>query len=75
MGSNLFNLLLVLGVSALLNPLGQVGVGFALQAVLLLGVTGAIWMATLRKPELNGRHGAVLLGAFTVTLALLVLAG
>ena len=74
-GSNLFNLLLVLGVSALLNPLDQVGMGFALQALLLLGVTGAIWMATLRKAELNRRHGAVLLGAFAVTLGLLVLAG
>ncbi|MEZ4316181.1 MAG: sodium:calcium antiporter [Myxococcota bacterium] len=68
-GSNLFNVLLVLGVSALLRPIEHVP-ALSVDALFFVGCTGGVWLACQRG-TLGRRVGLGLLATFGAYLLFL----
>lgn len=70
-GSNIFNSLFVLGISATVNPLST-GSQVLVDALFMMAVTVGVFLFSL-KGTLNKKHGAVLLSAYGAYLVYLVL--
>ena len=70
-GSNIFNLLFVLGISSTVNPL-TTGSQVIVDAFVMLAVTALLFVFCLRG-KLRKAHGFVLLGLYVVYLAYLIL--
>lgn len=70
-GSNIFNLLFVLGISATVNPL-TTGSQVLVDAFVMLGVTVLLFAFSL-SGKLRKSHGWVMLGCYLVYLVYLVL--
>ncbi len=70
-GSNIFNMLFVLGISATVNPL-TTGSQVLVDVFVMLAVTVMLFLFGL-SGRLNRTHGAVLLGCYGVYLVYLVL--
>ena len=71
-GSNLFNILFILGSSALLSPIAVLDAGVT-DAILLIILTGATWLLCRMRPELDRKIGALGITLYAVyTIFILV---
>ena len=70
-GSNIFNLLFVLGISATVNPL-TTGSQVLVDVFVMLGVTAMLFVFSL-SGKLRKAHGWVLLGCYLLYLVYLIL--
>ena len=59
-GSNIFNILFVLGTSALITPIPYKPT-FLIDGIIALAAGVLLWVATIRKKELNRTWGSVML--------------
>lgn len=76
-GSNLFNILLILGATALIRPLPAPAELVYQQVPVMVGFAGALWMMMARRARVSRRSGVMLLfayGAFLVWQSMLALA-
>ena len=64
-GSNVFNILLILGVTAFVHPLRIMGITIVDLMVLLVSI-GFLWLFAFTKYYVSRREGAVLVGSFVV---------
>jgi cation:H+ antiporter len=65
-GSNLFNLLAVLGTASLVHPIAVEPVGLRVDLWVMLGFSVAVLPLLLRGRRLGRRRGGLLLGAYVV---------
>ncbi len=65
LGSNIFNILLILGVSATVNPISFSGISIVDVAVLLLSVV-MVWLSsyTFKKDQIDRWEGAIFISTF-----------
>ena len=73
-GSNIFNLMLILGLSSSISPISVESSAF-INVLLLLGITGAIYLICRAKREMTRPIGFACIGtylAYTVYLVLMV---
>ena len=73
-GSNIFNILFVLGTSALITPIPYQST-FLFDGVITVLAGVLLWVATIRKRELNRGWGIVMLVCYAVYLAYLLFQG
>ena len=73
-GSNIFNILFVLGTSALITPIPYQST-FLFDGVITVLAGVLLWVATIRKRELNRDWGIVMLVCYAVYLAYLLFQG
>ena len=59
-GSNIFNILLVLGVAAAVSPMAMLMENL-IDAIILIAVSILVWIFAWRKKELNRIHGIVMI--------------
>ena len=64
-GSNVFNILLILGLTAFVHPLRIMGITIVDLMVLLVSI-GFLWLFAYTKYYVSRREGAVLVGSFVV---------
>ena len=64
-GSNLFNIMFILGTSAVLSPIAVIDAGIA-DAVLLIVLTGATWLLCRARPVLDRKIGVLGLGLYVL---------
>jgi cation:H+ antiporter len=64
-GSNVFNILLILGVTAFVHPLRIMGITIVDLMVLLVSI-GFLWLFAFTKYYVSRREGAVLVGSFVI---------
>ena len=64
-GSNLFNILFILGSSAVLSPIAVIDFG-VIDAVLLLVLTGATWLLCRKRPTLDRKIGMLGIALYAV---------
>ena len=64
-GSNVFNILLILGLTAFVHPLRIMGITIVDLMVLLVSI-GFLWLFAFTKYYVSRREGAVLVGSFVV---------
>ena len=70
-GSNVFNILLILGLTATISPLQIEGITTIDMAVMLLSVA-LVWLFSFTKFTVERWEGAVLLGGYLVYLVFLI---
>lgn len=73
-GSNIFNLMLILGLSSSISPISVENSAF-INVLLLLGITGAIYLICRAKREMTRPIGFACIGtylAYTVYLVLMI---
>ena len=73
-GSNIFNILFVLGTSALITPIPYQAT-FLFDGVIAVLAGVLLWVATIRKRELNRGWGIVMLVCYAAYLAYLLFQG
>ena len=73
-GSNIFNILFVLGTSALIIPIPYQS-SFLFDGIIAVLVGVLLWVATVRKRELNRPWGIVMIIAYVAYLAYLLSIG
>ena len=71
-GSNLFNILFILGASAVLSPIAVLDAG-VIDAVLLLVLTGATWLLCRARPVLDRRIGVLGIALYAVYTAYILI--
>ncbi|MBQ1281781.1 MAG: calcium/sodium antiporter [Oscillospiraceae bacterium] len=64
-GSNLFNIMFILGTSAVLSPIAVIDAGIV-DAVLLIVLTGATWLLCRARPVLDRKIGVLGLGLYVL---------
>lgn len=64
-GSNVFNILLILGITAFVHPLRIMGITIVDLMVLLVSI-GFLWLFAFTKYYVSRREGAVLVGSFVI---------
>ena len=70
-GSNVFNILLILGLTATISPLQIEGITTIDMAVMLISVT-IVWLFSFTRYTVERWEGAVLVGGYLVYLAWLI---
>jgi cation:H+ antiporter len=70
-GSNVFNILLILGLTATISPLQIEGITTIDMAVMLLSVV-LVWLFSFTRYTVERWEGAVLVGGYLVYLAWLI---
>ncbi len=70
-GSNIFNILFVLGTSALITPIPYKA-SFLLDGVVAVAAGILLWVATIRKKELNRTWGIIMLLGYVAYFAYLL---
>lgn len=70
-GSNIFNILFVLGTSALITPIPYQS-NFLVDGIVAVAAGVLLWVATIRKKELNRMWGVVMLIAYAGYFAYLL---
>lgn len=73
-GSNIFNILFVLGTSALIIPIPYQQ-SFLFDGIIAVAAGVLLWVATIRKKELNRVWGSIMLIGYAAYLAYLLLLG
>ncbi len=68
-GSNLFNILLILGATAVIRPLPAPAELVYQQVPVMVGFAGALWVMMARRARVSRRSGVMLLLAYGVFLA------
>ena len=71
-GSNLFNVLFILGASAALSPVSAVPESLA-DLALLLVLTGGTWLLCRLRPVLSRRAGAAGVGLYVLYTVFILL--
>lgn len=71
-GSNIFNILFILGVSAAISPI-PVGMGAAADMIVLIAVTFGLWPVFLRRKGVSRASGAVMTALYIAYTAYLIL--
>lgn len=71
-GSNIFNILFVLGTSALITPIPYKST-FLVDGLIALAAGVLLWVATIRKKELNRPWGIVMLGGYAAYFVYLLI--
>ena len=67
-GSNVFNILLILGITAFVHPLRIMGITIVDLMMLLVSI-GFLWLFAFTKFYVSRREGGVLVGSFIVYMA------
>ncbi len=76
LGSNIFNILLILGCSSIVTPLSFDGMTFMDMGFLLLsGLILPIWTMTGRKSHIDRWEGALMIAFYLIYMTLLVIGG
>lgn len=76
LGSNIFNILLILGCSSIITPLSFSGMTFLDMGFLLLsGLILLLWTKTGRKSHIDRWEGALMITLYLVYLAFLAIGG
>ncbi len=70
-GSNIFNILFVVGTTALITPVAFVP-AFAVDAIVAITAAVLLWVCVLPKQKLNRTHGIIMLVAYAGYFAYLV---
>lgn len=70
-GSNVFNILLILGLTATISPMEIEGITTIDMAVMLISVT-LVWMFSFTRYTVERWEGAVLVGGYLVYLCWLI---
>ncbi|HOI54478.1 MAG TPA: calcium/sodium antiporter [Phycisphaerae bacterium] len=73
-GSNTFNVLVILGLSALVMPLAVSSQLIRFDVPVMIGVSAAVWLAAL-DGDISRTEGVLLLGGLVVYTAVLIVAG
>ena len=71
-GSNIFNILFVLGTSALITPIPYQST-FLIDGIIAIAAGVLLWIATIRKKELNRTWGIIMLLCYAAYLAYLLI--
>lgn len=71
-GSNLFNILCVLGLTAAVAPIAGIGHDFRRDLGWMIGLTALLWLFLFTKRRLSRGEGAALLGLYLVYIWTLV---
>ena len=71
-GSNIFNILFVLGTSALITPIPYKST-FLVDGLIALAAGALLWVATIRKKELNRPWGIVMLVGYAAYFVYLLI--
>ena len=71
-GSNIFNILFVLGTSALITPIPYKPT-FLVDGIIALAAGVLLWIATIRKKELNRTWGIIMLLGYVAYFAYLLI--
>lgn len=64
-GSNVFNILMILGLTAVVHPMRIMGITIVDLTMMLVSI-GLLWMFAFTKYYVSRKEGAVLIGGFTV---------
>ena len=70
-GSSVFNILLILGVTAVVHPLRIMGITIVDLMMMLVSV-GMLWLFSYTKLSVSRREGCVLIGGFLGYMAWLL---
>ena len=71
LGSNVFNILLILGLTAVVHPMRIMGITIVDLTMMLVSM-GLLWMFAFTKYYVSRREGAVLIGGFAVYMGWLL---
>ena len=72
-GSNMFNLLFILGMAATINPIEvDLGAGILIDAVLLLGFTVMMYLFSLPGTKLQKTKGGASVALYAIYLAYII---
>ena len=71
-GSNLFNILCVLGLTAAVAPIAGIGHDFRRDLGWMIGLTALLWLFLFTRQRLSRGEGAALLGLYLVYIWTLV---
>lgn len=64
-GSNIFNILLILGVAAIVSPMAVLTENL-IDAVILIAVSILVWIFAWSKKKLNRVHGVIMIAVYVV---------
>ena len=70
-GSNVYNILLILGVTAVVHPLRIMGISI-MDLMMMLVSVGLLWLFAFTKYSVSRREGLVLVGGFLAYMAWLL---
>jgi len=62
-GSNIFNILFVLGISGVISPMSFIGENI-IDIVVLIGFSALVWLMAWPKKKLNRVHGGIMVAAY-----------
>ena len=68
-GSNLFNILCVLGLTSVICPIANANMGFTADYSWMFGLTALLWVFLITERRLSRWEGDVLLGLYVVYIA------
>ena len=71
-GSNIFNILLVVGASALILPV-EFEASFVVDGLIAAAAGAVLWLCVFRKKKLNRVHGAFMLACYAAYFAYLLI--
>lgn len=71
-GSNIFNILFVLGTSALITPIPYQAT-FLIDGIIAVAAGVLLWIATIRKRELNRKWGIIMLLGYAAYFVYLIM--
>ena len=72
MGSNIFNILMITGVSAVIHPVA-VNAACVWDLLILVAVTGMAWIFGITGKRFNRAEGAVMCAAYLGVLAFAII--
>jgi cation:H+ antiporter len=62
-GSNLFNIMFVVGLTAIITPVAYVS-AFKVDSLIAIGAVVLLWLCVFRKQTLNRLHGIIMLACY-----------
>lgn len=71
-GSNIFNILLILGVAGAISPMTYLTVN-AIDTLILVGFSAIVWAMCLKKKNLNRANGIIMLLLYAAYLGYIIL--
>ncbi len=71
-GSNILNILFILGLSSVIHPLSVIGFNF-IDAAILLAIALGLFILLMIRPKLNRSRGALLVAVYVVYLIYIIM--
>ena len=71
-GSNIFNILLILGVAGAISPMTYLTVN-AIDTLILVGFSAVVWIMCIKKKNLNRANGIIMLLLYAAYLGYIIL--